>query len=123
MWKPRRLPQYEYLHYEHGFIPKHSEPSVAADGSLLFMSIAQIKHERYDTGDSSDKANRRNHTRSNMYRLPSRKNFPRGLYTRLHSVPRGMTGNRLFLPYTVEKEMPKANGEELDSNGGFHTLQ
>ena len=87
------------------------EPSVRADGSLLF--IVQIQHERHNAGNGTDGSkDRQNHLR-NMYRLP-RKVFPRELSTSLHSAQHGMAGNRL-LPHTVYK-----GGKNSTWTVGFH---
>ena len=92
----KRLPQHINLHCW-AYAQKLSESSVAADGSLLFVtSVVQIQHERNDACNGPQKAQNRKQIRSYMHRLPSGKNSPRGLYIRLHSAPRGMTGNRLF---------------------------
>lgn len=53
-----------------------------------------------------------------MYITPSEINFPQGLYTRLHSAPCGMTGNRPFnrtLP-----SLRRCYSKILDNGSGFH---
>ena len=52
--------------------PSNREPSVAADGSLLFivLLIVQIKHERHNAANGTDGSENSQKCRSYMYRLP-----------------------------------------------------
>ena len=69
--KPRRLPQHKTYRVERLAL-KNREPSVAADGSLLFivLLIVQIKHERHNAANGTDGSENGQKCRSYMYRLP-----------------------------------------------------
>ena len=113
----------EYLHATVG-------RSVPADGSLLFVMkfIPRLKQ------NPDDGNNPKQILKSNMYRLPSRNHFPRGLYTRLHSALAGCqatvflvrkTENRYgfgfpYLYRTPPSRAPKR--QRLGIDGGFPRL-
>ena len=92
---------------------QNREPSVAADGSLLFivLLIVQIKHERHNAANGTDGSENGQKCRSYMYRLPGI-DFPWKLHTRLHSAFTGWQA-------TVFYRTPSAKEEKLDMDGGI----
>lgn len=58
MWKPRRLPHSDHKHKNKGFMPKNSESSVAADGSLFLILGLYVgidgKSQSNNTTDTSN---------------------------------------------------------------------
>ena len=101
VWKPRRLPQVDTYIRKWGLAPTLSEPSVAADGSLL-LSIKDLIDQIRDM--RNNRYNPKQILKRNMYHLPE-KIFPARLYIHLSFRLRGMTGNRLLnrTPSTKEK--------------------
>ena len=81
-----------YYHMAEAKASNHMSRLLLTDGSLLFLivtAVIEVERQRNNARNSAqdpDYADDRH--RSNMYHLP-REDFPRELYTRLHSAHAG----------------------------------